>query len=50
MANNKLSKPEFDREVSALLRLEEHAAAALRPPVEAILEFANAYRILHQRS
>src|SRR5262245_11844654 len=49
MASTSLSKPGFDREVSALLRLREHVAATLRPAVQAILKFANGYRTLHQR-
>jgi hypothetical protein len=44
-----LSKTEFEREINGLLRLREHVAATLRPAVEAILKFANAYRALHQR-
>ena len=44
-----LSKTDFDHEVQSLLRLKGQVAATLRPAVEAILRFANAYRDVHQR-
>ena len=49
MPNESLSKTEFEREVHALTRLQQHVAATLRPAVEAFLKFANAYRDVHRR-
>ena len=48
MPTDSLSKTDFDHEVQSLLRLQQ-VAATLRPAVEAILRFANAYRDAHQR-